>query len=69
MIVGDGHLTGRWRYRAGWRGRLVLQCEYVETVDIGGIGNLGDDIAHVSATRWRDARVEDLARGQDYAEQ
>lgn len=50
-------LTGRTRYRAGWFGRLILQVE----VDVTGSPWVSqmDPGLH---TKWRDARVDDLAR-------
>lgn len=51
-------LTGRRRYRKGWRGRLVLQVEKVQHyVDVEPM-----DMSTTAwdVVEWRDAKVEDL---------
>lgn len=50
-------LTGKTRYRLGWRGRLVLQVEYTERRAMAG----GWVVPKPYTVRcWRDATVEDL---------
>lgn len=48
-------LPSGFRYRTNWRGRLILQVSYEHHFgpDSSGYGH--------SETRWRDARIEDLA--------
>lgn len=56
-------LTGKFRYRAGWRGRLILQVQ--ERVDNSWNAWSPDDIPPPGwqDTRliWRDAKIEDFA--------
>lgn len=51
-------LTGRTRYRSGWRGKLILQVEYTSYYchDLNGSGYY--DVGHTM--HWRDADVKDL---------
>lgn len=55
-------LTGRTRYRTGWRGKIILQVEYTEYYchDIHGSGHF--DEGHT--THWRDATADDLINGE-----
>lgn len=48
----DRFLTGKFRFRTNWFGKLILQVEYTYT----------DFVADSSTERrnWRDAKVEDL---------
>lgn len=46
------HLTGKYRFRTNWFGKLILQVEYSIT-DYDPIGS-------TTRTNWRDAQVEDL---------
>lgn len=54
-------LTGKTKYRVGWRGRLILQVEEAWTtlIDLNGSGYY-DEGHH---TRWRDATAADLING------
>ncbi|NOV15887.1 hypothetical protein E5S70_07275 [Ensifer adhaerens] len=53
-------LTGRYRYRLGWFGRLVLQVEQsYRAVDYGKRPQPGVDRTF-EARRWRDATIEDI---------
>ena len=49
-------LTGKIRYRADRKGRLILQVErkYKVTTNIGGTVDIDQYMG------WRDARIEDL---------
>ncbi|MBV2181694.1 MAG: hypothetical protein KUL86_10745 [Castellaniella sp.] len=49
-------LTGKTRYRLGWRGRLVLQVEYRACRP----GNMYTITPPYLVRYWRDATVEDL---------
>ena len=51
-------LTGNTRYRANWRGKLILQVEFTY------IGNWGGDVdaGTPDGKAWRDARVQDLSK-------
>ena len=49
-------LTGKVRYRIGWRKRLVLQVEYT-TMAAGGPGWV---INPGLVNQWRDATLEDM---------
>jgi hypothetical protein len=49
-LQGD-KLTGRIRFRVGWRGCLVLQLEEHSTANEGT----------VKTTRWRDALATDMS--------
>lgn len=49
------NLTGHTRYRADWRGRLILQVEERVQGDYYATGPATED-----RFRWRDACVEDL---------
>lgn len=46
-------LTGKLRYRTTWRGKLVLQVQYLTKWDV-------DIPATLQTPRWRDAKVGDL---------
>ena len=47
-------LTGKTRYRVGFRKKLVLQVEYTyATLD-------PMDLHQYNQTKWQDAKVEDL---------
>ena len=45
-------LTGKYRFRTNWFGKLILQVEYSIT-DYDPTGS-------TTSTNWRDAQVEDL---------
>ncbi len=45
-------LTGKYRFRTNWFGKLILQVEYSIT-DYDSTGS-------TTRTNWRDAQVEDL---------
>lgn len=52
IVNTTSHLTGKFRFRTNWFGKLILQVEYTY-----------HDYAGDSSTErrnWRDARVEDL---------
>ncbi|MDL2401265.1 hypothetical protein [Rhizobium mayense] len=55
-------LTGRYRYRIGWRGTLVLQVEEEYDVyrSLFSRRQPGNDSVKETERNWRDARVEDL---------
>lgn len=48
----NNHLTGKFRFRTNWFGKLILQVEYTY------IDYVGD--SSTDRRNWRDARVEDL---------
>lgn len=52
IVDTTSHLTGKFRFRTNWFGKLILQVEYTYI----------DFVADSSTERrnWRDARVEDL---------
>jgi hypothetical protein len=53
-------LTGRYRYRLGWRRRLVLQVEHTfKASTFFTCPRPGRDVTF-DATEWRDATIEDL---------
>lgn len=51
-------LTGKKRYRIGWRGKVILQVEYSHYYcrDLNGSGYYDEG----NTTHWRDATAEDL---------
>lgn len=53
-------LTGNIRYRAGWRGRVILQVEVRQVAYY--VGKLAPTIQREAVFErvWRDARMEDL---------
>lgn len=53
------NLTGRTRFRSNWRGKLVLQVQYIELRQSGMDGKLVP-----LAPQWRDATTQDLAELQ-----
>lgn len=48
----DSFLTGKFRFRTNWAGKLILQVQY-EYYDYEGDSS-------TKKTNWRDAKVEDL---------
>lgn len=53
-------LTGKYRYRLGWRGKLVLQVE-IETKAIDFSKVLSPWVDRmIKVRRFRDARIEDM---------
>lgn len=54
----DNQKANRWRHRVNWRGKLILQIEEsYNNADDRDPNDLGQ-----TATRWRDARVEDISK-------
>lgn len=51
-------LTGRARYRHGWRGKLILQVEY-ETPFLRPERHQQPELGEFEC-RWRDAQIQDL---------
>lgn len=51
-------LTGRYRYRTNWRGKLILQVEYTlnHCNDLNGSGHYDE----WQTQNWRDAKVTDV---------
>lgn len=49
----ERRLTGKWRHRSGWFGRLILQVQYE------GI-TYSDGLYGPMYKAWRDANVSDL---------
>lgn len=49
-------LTGRRRYREGWRGKVILEVE--EKIQIAY--SASDDSADLTSLVWRDAKIRDL---------
>ena len=47
-------LTGRTRYRIGWRKKLVMQVEF------WGVSAAGGWIVSGYSRQWRDATIEDM---------
>ncbi|MFT4162487.1 hypothetical protein [Shinella sp.] len=59
-------LTGRYRYRLGWRRRLVLQVEHTFKVSTFFTCPPPPDYPLArDATEWRDATIEDLQEIDD----
>ena len=50
-------LTGSTRYRTNWRGKLILQVEYIALV----VENMGNCVECSDQAFWRDARTQDLS--------
>lgn len=53
-------LTGRKRYRVGWRKKLILQVEVFEKGVLISHDPYYTDERPYEITYWRDAKVEDL---------
>lgn len=54
-----GDLTGNFRCRLGWFGKLIVQVEHVTLEHYPGTGGRGTDW-HPTGREWRDAKVQDL---------
>lgn len=52
IVDTTNHLTGKFRFRTNWFGKLILQVEYSYTVTEGS--------STTTRTNWRDGAVEDL---------
>lgn len=55
-------LTGKTRYRSGWRGKLILQVEETSVQ----LENCGAYVDIARVRYWRDAKTEDLAFVMDH---
>lgn len=58
-MTGDEKLTGRTRFRATWRGKLILQVEARQEAWPDWTGTMPPVGFYLV---WRDARAEDLTR-------
>lgn len=54
------NLTGRTRFRSSWRGKLVLEVQFLESRESGIDGRLIPD----KTFQWRDATTQDLCELQ-----
>lgn len=52
IVADESYLTGKFRFRTNWFGKLILQIEYTYTDYVGD--------SSTQRTNWRDAKVEDL---------
>jgi hypothetical protein len=53
-------LTGKTRYRANWRGKIILQVEYAYRCLPAGARPTANGGGIVTKYEWRDARVSDI---------
>ena len=65
-MASQDHLTGAWRYRITWRGKLILQVQekFLRMYDLGGSGHFDESDYY----RWRDATIHDVQKiGLEFA--